>query len=443
MARKEMPAELKEQAKELKKIKKNNNVAPLFLETDGGKIAKLLTNLKIMISLSPLINGIGYNDFTKDITINEEPINDNLLNQLRLDVDKQYRMTFTKDDVLTTLGIIARELNTYHPIKRMIESKEWDKEQRTETLFIDYLGAENNEYIRTVAKKWLVGSVARIYQPGVKFELVPILQGKQGKGKSTMADKLGGEFFIDSLKSLGKTKDDFQLLIGAWIVELAELASLNATETENTKSFISARSDKIRLPYERITNDFKRTCVFIGTTNSTEYLNDLTGARRFFPIPLDDEPVLSIFDIEDSTIQQIWAEAYHYYKQSYPIHSDKSLEAMANVYREQVAEEDLLFSDVDTFLDMPVPDNWEKMSLWDKRNYYYTFTQDNKTADRTLAINKTTAKEIATVAFKLESNDRRSKSTITKINLYMSNLDSWQKKAIRLNGKTVKGYMRK
>ncbi len=442
MARKEMPAELKEQAKELKKIKKKNNVAPLFLETEAGKIAKLLTNLKTMLSLSPLINGIGYNDFTKDITINEEPINDNLLNQLRLDVDKQYRMTFTKDDVLTTLGIIARELNTYHPIKRMIESKEWDKEQRAETLFIDYLGAENNEYTRTVAKKWLVGSVARIYQPGVKFELVPILQGKQGKGKSTMADKLGGEFFIDSLKSLGKTKDDFQLLIGAWIVELAELASLNATETENTKSFISARSDKIRLPYERITNDFKRTCVFIGTTNSTEYLNDLTGARRFFPIPLDNEPTLSIFDIEDSTIQQVWAEAYHLYKQGEPIHSDKALETMANVYREQVAEEDLLFSDIDTFLDMPVPDNWEKMTLWNKRNYYYTFTQDNKTADRTQAISKTTAKEIATVAFKLESNDRRSKSTITKINLYMSNLDGWEKKSIWANGKTVKGYKR-
>lgn len=442
MAKRVMPADIEANVEEHKKVKKKSNVAPLFLETEGGKIAKLLTNLKIMISLSPLINGIGYNDFTKSITINEEPINDNLLNELRLDVDKQYRMTFTKDDVLTTLNLLARELNTYHPIKRMIESKEWDNEQRAETLFIDYLGAENNEYIRTVAKKWLVGSVARIYQPGVKFELVPILQGKQGKGKSTMADKLGGEFFIDSLKSLGKTKDDFQLLIGAWIVELAELASLNATETENTKSFISARSDKIRLPYERITNDFKRTCVFIGTTNSTEYLNDLTGARRFFPIPLDDEPVLSIFDIEDSTIQQIWAEAYHYYKQSYPIHSDKTLEAMANVYREQVAEEDLIFSDVDTFLEMPVPTNWEKMTLWNKRNYYYTFTQDNKTADTTETIKKTTAKEIATVIFKLESNDRRSKSTITKINLYMSNLDGWEKKSIWSNNKTVKGYKR-
>lgn len=419
-----------------------NNVTPKLVRTENGNVKKLLTNLSMIIASSPLINGIGYNEFTKEITIKGNPINDNLLNRLRLSVDKEYLITFTKDDILTTLDLVARDLNTYNPIKKMIESKEWDNVQRAETIFIDYLGAEDNEYIRTVTRKWLVGAVSRIYKPGIKFEMVPILQGKQGKGKSSIADKIGGQYFVDSLKSLGKSKDDYQLLIGAWIIELGELASLKSTETENTKNFISARSDKIRLPYDRITTEHKRTCVFIGTTNANEYLNDLTGGRRFFPIPVYNKPTKNVFNVDDVIVQQIWAEAYNYYKQGEEIYSNTELEKLANVYRDDVSEEDLIFSDVDTFLEMPVPSNWDSLSLWDKRNYFYKYTQDKVTADESEPLTKTTAKEIAKVCFKLESDSRGSKSTVTKINLYMNNLDNWNRQSVWIDGTTKKGFKR-
>src|SRR5690625_7319167 len=102
------------------------------------------------------------------------------------------------------------------------------------------------------------------------MEIVPVLQGKQGIGKSTIAAKLGKDFFVDSLASLGNTKDDYQLLIGSWIVELSELSSVGSTKLEKMKGFISAQFDKIRLPYGRVPQNYKRTCVFIGTTRSEE-----------------------------------------------------------------------------------------------------------------------------------------------------------------------------
>src|SRR5699024_6955439 len=159
------------------------------------------------------------------------PITDDFIDDLRVRFDTKYHIKFSETDILSVLNVLARE-RSYHPIKRFIESKKWDKTPRAESLFIDYLGADDNQYIRDTTRKWLAGAVARVYQPGIKFEIIPILQGVQGSGKSTMASKLGGDYFTDSLQTMGKTKDDYQVLVNNWIVELGELASMNSTETE-------------------------------------------------------------------------------------------------------------------------------------------------------------------------------------------------------------------
>ncbi|MFG5501969.1 VapE domain-containing protein, partial [Enterococcus faecalis] len=83
----------------------------------------------------------------------------------------------------------------HHPVKKFIEAEKWDGIKRVERIFIDYLGVEDTEYTREVTKKWFTGAVARIYRPGVKFEIVPILSGAQGIGKSTLINKLAPDFF--------------------------------------------------------------------------------------------------------------------------------------------------------------------------------------------------------------------------------------------------------
>ena len=357
--------------------------------------------------------------------------------------DRKYHVKFTKDDTLAVIEMVARKRNIFHPIKQMIHGKPWDGVQRVESLFIDYLGADDNSYTRAVARKWMAGAVARIYEPGIKFEMVPIIAGKQGLGKSTLFQKLGGDFFTDSLRSLGTTKDDFQLLIGTWIIELGELSSMNTTETDQIKSFVSAKSDKIRLPYAKTTQTYKRTCVFAGTTNTSQYLNDLTGNRRFLPMPITSKALKDVFQLTDTVVQQIWAEAFQIYHNGEKLFLDDILDnAIADEYREEATEKGLFFTEIDEFLDMPVPSNWDSMQLYDKRSYYSGYKLDGLTDKDSRKLDKTSSREIAQVVFRAEGNDRGSRSQMKKITLFMDNKNGWTKKPVWINKKTVKGYSR-
>ncbi len=437
----QLAAEQEEMVQKNNLINLDDKKKPELILTKEGTVKKLLSNLREILLFNSRLEGIGFNEFTQEVTINGEPITDEFVSDIRLSVDSKYFVTFSKEDVLEMINSVAREKNTYHPIKQMIQGKEWDGVPRAETIFIDYLGADDIFYTRSVAKKWLVGAVARVFEPGVKFEMVPVLQGKQGIGKSTLASKLGGEFFVDTLASLGKTKDDYQLLIGSWIIELGELSSLNSTDTEKTKNFISAQSDRIRLPYGRITQDYKRTCVFIGTTNTGQFLNDLTGNRRFFPIPLMNEPTKNVFSLDDETIQQIWAEAYTIYQKGENIFLDDPMdEEVADRYREQATEENLFFMYIDDYLEMSVPSTWNSKSQFEKKMYFERYQNEN-TEEGVQQISKTTAKEIAYV-LDLEAKDRNTNSHIKKINLYMENKEDWEKKSVFINGKTKQGFKR-
>jgi len=428
------------------KLEQKNNLInfegkPNLVLTKKGTVKKLISNLREILLLEPNLNGIGFNEFTQEITINGEAITDEFIADLRLSVDSKYYITFTKEDVLQMVNSIAREKNSYHPIKQIIEGKEWDGISRAETIFIEYLGADDISYTRAVARKWLAGAIARIYEPGIKMEIVPVLQGKQGIGKSTLAGKLGGAFFVDTLASMGNTKDDYQLLIGSWIVELGELSSLNSTNTEKVKSFISARFDKIRLPYATIPQKYYRTCVFIGTTNNGQFLNDLTGNRRFFPIPLPNKPTKDVFTLDDETMRQIWAEAYSFYKNGENLYLDDQLdEDIAEFYREQATEESLFFINIDDYLEMKVPSSWDSKKMFDKKMYFERYQREGE-AEGTSTITKTSAKEIAYI-LDLEGKDRNSKSQMKKINLYMDSKEDWEKKPVKINGKTQRGFMK-
>ncbi|MFC4714063.1 VapE domain-containing protein [Planococcus dechangensis] len=438
-----IPPEVQEVIEKAREQKGSTTKKPLdFVLNKDGAIKKTLSNLRLMLLLTPQVKGIGFDEFAQEITVNMHPITDEFIVDLRLSVDREYSLTFTKEDILQMVSSIAREKNSYHPIKQHIESKVWDGKPRADSLFIDYLGADDNAYSRAVARKWLAGAVARIYEPGVKMEMVPVLQGKQGVGKSTLASKLGGGFFVDSLASLGKSKDDYQLLIGSWIIELGELASFNSTETEKVKSFISAKFDKIRLPYSVIPQKYYRTCVFIGTTNNSEFLNDLTGNRRFFPIPLKNSAELDIFKLDDETIQQIWAEAFLRYKEGEKLFLDveADLEA-AEEYRNQATEESLFFISINDFLEMKVPENWDSMNM-DEKRYQFENSQRGRSVSGASAINKTTAKEIAYM-LGLDAKDRNANSQAKKIKLYMDNREDWESKPVLMKGKTQRGYKRK
>jgi predicted P-loop ATPase len=159
-------------------------------------------------------------------------------------------------------------------------------------------------------RKWLISAVARALDPGCKADHVLILEGSQGAGKSTAIRILcGDEAFGDSVPSL-HTKDAADYVRGKWIIELAELSSVSKAEVEHVKAYITRTEEKFRPAYGRAEVAYPRRCVFIGTTNRTDYLRDETGNRRFWPVQVEA--------IDHDLIRQdrdrIWAAALSLYR---------------------------------------------------------------------------------------------------------------------------------
>lgn len=213
--------------------------------------------------------------------------------------------------------------NKFHPVRDILDGLEFDGDEHIRSLLPDYLGVEDTEYSYQVMRLWMLGAVARVYEPGCKFDYTMIFTGPQGLGKSTFLKmmSLNDSWFNDSLDSLDSDKAA-QSLMGSWIVELAELKSLARTAggVESVKRFLTAVQDKYRVPYERRADIFLRQCVFAGTTNKSDFLQDETGNRRFLIIQTGvNKPTKSLFvpeAIED--MKAAWAQAVHIWKTEQP-----------------------------------------------------------------------------------------------------------------------------
>lgn len=202
--------------------------------------------------------------------------------------------------------------NAFHPIREYLIGLRWDGIPRIDSLFVDYLGAEDNAYHREIARKTFVGAVARVFEPGHKFDFVPILEGLQGKRKSTFIETIGKHWHSELEGDFHDRKMMIEKMQGAWIMELPELQGFVRAEITTLKGFVSARQDKGRLAFDKRAKVFKRQCIFFGSTNNPEYLRDETGNRRFWPVYCAIDEI----DIERlaTEIDQVWAEANEMYR---------------------------------------------------------------------------------------------------------------------------------
>ena len=198
---------------------------------------------------------------------------------------------------------VARD-RCFHPVRKYLESLSWDGTKRIDTWLSVYLGAEPSDYSAGVGTRWLLSAVARIYRPGVKADCCLILEGEQGTKKSTALKTLAGNWFTDEIAELG-SKDAAMQTRGVWIIEIAELDSMNKTEVGKVKGFMSRAVDRFRPPYGKRLIDSPRQCVFGGSVNHKTYLRDETGGRRFWPVACG---AIKIEDLARDR-DQLWAEA--------------------------------------------------------------------------------------------------------------------------------------
>ncbi len=260
--------------------------------------------------------------------------------------------------------------HSFNDVTAYLGGLTWDGVARLDTLFIDYLGAEDTPLVRAMTRKAFVAAVARAMRPGAKFDCMTILSGPQGIGKSTLLYKMSRGWFNDSIRTF-EGKDASELLQGVWLVEIAELQAFRNSDISRIKQFVSQQADRFRAAYGRHVKEMPRRCVFFGTTNSGEYLRDRTGNRRFWPVDVGvRDRTKNVFHELDGEVDQLWAEAVAYWRLGEPLYLSGTLEEDARAVQEEHRETSAREGLIQDFVSHQVPEGWSKWKLDQRRTFW-------------------------------------------------------------------------
>ncbi len=431
-------------------------MALLEVSSTTGSPTKTIDNILVILENDPLLKDkIVFEEFSNRVyALGELPWDsdtskrvwtDNDDAGLRHYLEKVYRITGEKR-IFDACSLSCRK-HSFNAVKNYLDSlPAWDGVHRIDTLFCDYLGAEDSEYVRAATKKSLTAAVARVMRPGVKYDTMPILAGRQGLGKSTLLRILGGQWFSDSLVVF-EGKEACEMIQGVWINEIGELNGLNRAETDAVKQFLSKVEDIFREPYGRRTSIYPRRCVFFGTTNENEFLRDRTGNRRFWPIDCGVKPVVkNVFTDLSAEVPQIWAEALVLWQLGEPLYLEgEALEASVKAqeaHSEQNAKEGIIRE----FIGRHVPQGWYKRTIRQRQIFWQSeFKSDDKEDTRLMPRERICAAEIWCECFGADIKSMR-RSDTAEINSILCRIEGWEKSpaAIRFGGEygVQKGFKR-
>lgn len=417
-----------------------------------GILINNLKNLLLILNNDENLKGIVFNQLSDDMEIKGE-VPWSHPSKFWRDADDAQLISYID---LTYGNFSARNYDiavskvtddrSYHPIKEFLASlPEWDEIPRVDTLLVDFLGAIDNEYVRAVTRKTLVAAIARVMTPGCKFDTMLVLSGPQGKGKSTLIAKLCGDWFNDSLL-LSDTKDKTaaEKLQGYWILEIGELAGLKKTDIETLRGFLSRQNDIYRAAFGRRATPHPRQCVFIGTTNADTYLRDITGNRRFWPVKVPGGTGRGSWELTREEVEMIWAEALHYYKKGETLHLPKELEPIAVQEQKEAMEQDEREGTIRDYLEMLLPENWESMTLYERRNFINGSEFEGSRKVGVKKRNRVCNMEIWCECFGKERGNLK-RQDANEIAAIMSNIEGWKRPEGKMRFSiygVVKGYVR-
>ena len=368
---------------------------------DNGRVKPTLDNmLKILVHDQALAGRIAFDRFaSRYVSKGALPWNMTPGTRLWTDADDaglrwylENKYEVTGRDKVQDAMIMCAEQNGFNEVLDYLNSLKWDGIERLDKLFIDYLGAEDNVYTRAVARKSLTAAVARAFEPGCKYDTMPILIGRQGAGKSTLIRTIGKKWYADGLSTF-EGKEAAENIQGKWIIEAGEMAGYTRAEENASKQFLSRQVDVFRQAYGRRTQEYPRRCVFFGSSNQYEFLKDITGNRRFWPIDIEaQKPTKNVYVNLPGEVDQIWAEAVVRYKngESLIIEDNEAALKIAETAREAHMESNSKQGLINEFLLQKVPKNWNTMSRTARRTFLtmgsHTPDEDLEYRDRVCAV---------------------------------------------------------
>jgi len=325
-----------------------------LIRSKDGNIVKNVQNMVTILTQEMGQNVIKRDTFSyRDIYDRDTPwggkkkalVNDEDVIMIKYWLSQNYKIE-PQDKIISDALVVIAQKNSFDPVKEAIEAlPPWDGVKRLDSWLIRNFNAEGDpEYLAQVFRKWIVAMIMRCYIPGAKFDWMPIFEGKQGIGKSSIGRLLvGDKYFLDWLPNLND-KDSMLSLQGMWAVELGELAHFSHNKLENIKAFVVRTVDKFRLPYGRRAIESPRRCVFFGTTNKEAYLIDETGNRRFKPVKVG---LLNFKALRDER-SQLFAEAKYLWDEKIETQFTMELTGKAKIFEDKIHAEKMIPDDSET-----------------------------------------------------------------------------------------------
>ncbi|WP_188904152.1 virulence-associated E family protein [Caldovatus sediminis] len=290
---------------------------------DQRRVLPTLANALLILALDPILEGmLGYDEFAGQHLLLRPPPP---AHEGDPPAAGPYPRTWQAEDVALVQAHLQRvwahrfgretteqamlaeaARRRYHPVRDWLASLRWDGTPRLDDWLRRAFGAPDDDYHRAAGAKFLVAAVRRVRHPGCKFDALLVLEGAQGIGKSSACRALfGAHWFSDAVPADLGSKDAAMALCGVWGLEFAEIEHLIRAEVETIKSFLSRQVDRYRPPYGKSYVERPRQCVFVGTTNATDYLRDSSGNRRIWPVACRHADAAWVADHRE----QLWAEA--------------------------------------------------------------------------------------------------------------------------------------
>lgn len=357
-------------------------ISKLSIGIDGA-IENTSKNLEIILENDKNLQGFAYNELSNRVEVVgrvpwDRPKDNRFWreadeSQLRLYIDKKY-IEFKERNFEVAFNSIV-DNRRFHPVRDYLDSlPKWDGFKRVEEVFIKFLSADDNDYTRAITKKTFAACVARAYHPGTKFDSIPVLDGAQGIGKSTLIKYLAGEEFFSDNLSLTDMNDKTaaEKIQGNWLIEIGELSGMKKADIEKVKSFVSTTDDKYRASYGRVVESHPRQCVIFATVNGDGrgYLRDITGNRRFWIVKCNQTLQKRMWDENDKNYRdQFWSEAKEIYESGEELYLEGNLLDIATDYQNEALEQDERVGIVEQYLNRLLPTNWHEMDLYKRRSF--------------------------------------------------------------------------
>lgn len=420
--------------------------------TKSGKLISNISNIILILENDPALAGkIWHDQFSGfDAVRGGLPWNDKATTwgdrddaNLRVWLERNYDITGKEKIADAMTAVLTR--HSYHPVREYLDGLQWDGTPRLERLIIDYIGAADTEINRAMTRKHFIAAVARIYQPGIKYDQCLIMTGPEGVGKSTLLSIMGGKWFNDSITTT-EGKEGMDQLRRSWVIELGELSSIKRSDVESVKAYLSKRVDIYRAAYDRRAAEHPRQCVFCGTTNEAHFLKGDTGNRRFWVIAID--PSLrkrqNWYDAITEDRGQLWAEAVAYWKRGESLCLPADLEEQARKMQAEYNDDndDPILGMLTTFLDRKLPADWGLKDTRQRREWL----RDNG-GDPTMAAGEEIRQRVCAAEFICEvlgkeMTDKEYKYIARKVCKMLSDLPGWERSGVSRHAERLYGVQK-